>query len=338
MPEIRKDIMRDSWVVTATDKALHPQNFTINKKCIQIEALPEVCPFCEGNEALTPPEIEAVREGNTLPDTPGWTIRTIPNKFSVFSLQGVLMKKQAGFYHSYSNVGKHEVIVETPSHDQEMHQFDADRMEQILLTLKRRYNHLLEDERIKYIQVYKNRGLFAGASQDHSHTQILAFPMVPTQNRGLIAYYSQDSSCYLCDLLREEQRLESRVIAGEEHFLLICPYASRFPYETWIIPRSHHQHFGDISREEIKSLSLLLPRLLRVMLTYLEDPAYNLVIHTAPANMVNLPAYHWFIEISPRLLVMNGVEAASGYCLNPVAPETAAVVFRSLYHAGADSG
>ncbi|HBQ86783.1 MAG TPA: galactose-1-phosphate uridylyltransferase, partial [Syntrophomonas sp.] len=137
------------------------------------------CPFCEGNEANTPPEIAVVRKPDTAPNGPGWMVRTIPNKFSAFELEGELQQNRTGINESCNGLGRHEVVVETPEHHLELQDYTMERIELVLSTLKGRYNDLARDERIKYIHIYKNRGLFGGASLAHSHSQVVGLPMVP---------------------------------------------------------------------------------------------------------------------------------------------------------------
>ncbi len=327
--ELRKDLVRDTWVVIATDRALKPNDFPINKGWEKAKVSgQQVCPFCEGNESYTTDEIAAFRAGNTLPDTPGWTVRTIPNKFSAFKLEGELELKRTGIFQSCNGLGQHEVVVETPQHGVEFSQLPVERIKQIYLMLQQRYRQLATDRRIKYIQIYKNRGLFAGASLEHSHSQILALPEVPSENQGLSRYYEQEGQCLLCTILEEEMQSRQRLIYESRHFLLVCPYASRFSYETWVIPRRHTEHFADINEEELDDLAAVMKIFMPVMLDCLGDPSYNMVINTAPVNQDIGGGYHWYMEIVPRLIVAAGVEFATGFYMNPVAPEIAAAMLR----------
>ncbi|MGS0763990.1 galactose-1-phosphate uridylyltransferase [Syntrophomonas curvata] len=327
--ELRRDLVRDNWVIIATDRALKPNDFPINKGWEKARVSgQQVCPFCEGNESYTTDEIAAFRDDNSLPDTPGWTVRTIPNKFSAFKLEGELELKRNGIFQSCNGLGQHEVVVETPQHGVDFSQLPADRIKQIYLMLQQRYLQLAADRRVKYIQIYKNRGLFAGASLEHSHSQILALPDVPPENRGLSKYYEQEGKCLLCTILEEEIRSRQRLVYESQHFLLVCPYASRFSYETWIIPRRHTEHFADINDEELDDLAAIMKAFMPAMLDCLNDPSYNMVINTAPVNQDIGGGYHWYMEIAPRLIVTAGVEFATGFYMNPVAPEISAAMLR----------
>ncbi len=325
MAEVRRDLVKNNWVAVANDRALRPNDFPIARRGFNTcgEASGS-CPFCEGNEALTPPEITAWRTGEQQADTPGWLIRTIPNKFSAFSLEGQLEEKRNGIYPCYNGLGQHEVLVETPEHGVEYHSLELERIEKIISMLKERYNVLAEEPRIKYIQIYKNRGMLAGASLEHSHSQIVGLPFAPMENQGLPQFYKEKGRCLLCEILKQEQDKKERIIYEGESYIIICPYAPRFAYESWIVPKRHTEHFGQISPAEEKELAFLTKKFTMAMLQCLDNPSYNFVINTAPVNVSYEPGYHWYMEVTPRLLVSAAVENATGVYINPVAPELAA--------------
>lgn len=326
MSELRKDMVKNNWVSVAEHRALKPNDFPIAKKALESSVTGAFCPFCEGNEQFTPPEITAYRI-DSEPNTQGWSVRAIPNKFSAFELEGELQEFRHGIFSHYNGLGKHEVIIETPEHGVDFHQLTAERMEIILRIMRDRYNDLARDLRIKYIQIYKNRGIFAGASLEHSHSQIVALPFVPAENQGVVDYFKENQRCLLCDIAAQELH-DERLVAESKDFILLCPYAPRFPYETWIVPRDHSEHFGAITDRQIHDLAAVLQRFTNIVIECLGDPSYNLVINTAPVNVEYQPGYHWYIELTPRLLVNAAVEIASGVYINPVAPELAAAMLR----------
>jgi UDPglucose--hexose-1-phosphate uridylyltransferase len=328
MAEIRKDLVKNNWVAIAADMALNPHEFPINKRNIDQIGTSLFCPFCEGHESSTPAEIMAHRPNNSAANSPGWSIRVIPNKFSVFHLEGTLEKSHSGIYSNFNGVGRQEVVVETPLHNIDLHQYDYEQLRLVLNTYKERYNCLAQDQRIKYVQIYKNRGIFAGASIEHSHSQIIGLPCVPRWNSGVMDYYEKHGHCLLCSIVEQEIKSGVRLVFESEHFLLVCPYASRFSYETWIIPKEHSEHFGDISQAQVDDLVKTCLVYTGVMINSLNNPAYNLVINTAPVNVPYRPGTHWYLEIIPRLLVNNGVNIATGIYMNPVSPELAAACFR----------
>lgn len=328
MAEIRRDLVRNYWVAIAANTALKPNRFPIKRRGIETIGNNVFCPFCEGNESSTPPEIMADRENGSAADTPGWTIRVVPNKFSVFQLDETLEKKNLGIYSTYNGVGKQEVIIETAEHGIDMHNFSQKKIAQILTVFKLRYNALSQDERIKYIQLYKNRGIFAGASLEHSHSQMMGLPFVPRTSSGIVDYYEKNGKCLLCAIVNQEKQSATRVVYESEHFLLICPYASRFPYETWVIPKQHGEHYGNISEAQIIDLAWICMIYTRMLMDSLENPAYNFIFNTAPVNVPYQAGYHWYLEILPRLLVTTGADISTGMYSNPVAPELAAELFR----------
>ncbi|MGS0746512.1 galactose-1-phosphate uridylyltransferase [Syntrophomonas erecta subsp. sporosyntropha] len=329
MPELRRDLFRDNWVVVATDVVLKPKDFPINKTGVGHPVGNNFCPFCEGHEDYTTRELAAFRKEGTRPDTPGWQVRTIPNKFSVFNLEGELSTETRGVFTRSNGLGQHEVIVETPQHGIEFHRFPVSRFELVYRMMQLRYNTLAKDQRLKYIQIYKNRGLFAGASLEHSHSQIIALPMVPAHQQGVPRYYRENQACLLCSMLKEEEEALNRIVYETEHFVVLCPYASRFSYEAWIIPRRHTEHYGEITREELKNLAEVSTIFFRAMVDLLDNTSYNIVINTAPVNVPYQGGYHWYMEVTPRLIVSNGIELATGYHVNPVSPEIAAEFLRN---------
>ncbi|NLB88026.1 MAG: DUF4931 domain-containing protein [Syntrophomonadaceae bacterium] len=331
MPELRKDLVRDAWVVIAKGRALRPNDFPINKNGIQFSGNKQVCPFCTGNEQQTPPEITAYRKENSLPNTPDCDVRTVPNKYSAFNLQEELIIVSDGINSSCTGVGQHEVIIETPEHGIELHDFTVERINLVFNMFKERYIALANDDRIKYIQIYKNRGIFAGASLEHSHSQILALPMVPQVNKGLMKYYQEESRCLICDMIEQEMSAQERVIHIGEEFIVICPYAPRFAYEVWIVPIKHTQHFAEINDSQLEELALICQKMLKTLIACLDNPAYNIVINSAPVNNGEQEGYHWFMEINPRLIITAGVEVATGIYMNPVAPELAAQLFKEFF-------
>lgn len=333
MSELRRDLIKNKWIAVAADRALKPNDFPL-KKIAMDESREQIgfCPFCGGNEAYTPPEIASFRtQTRDHNNSPEWVVRTIPNKFSAFALEGEMEEKRIGIYQCYNGLGQHEVVIETPEHGVEFHEFDLERIEMIISMFKLRYKSLSEDSRIKYIQIYKNRGLYGGASLSHSHSQIVALPFIPGENLGLPQYHAKHGSCLMCDILMQEQRNSIRVIYESKHFLVMCPYASRFPYETWIVPKLHTEHFGDMSPKEEKELAPLCKKLSTAIIQALDNPSYNFVINTAPLSRYLAPGYHWYMEFTPRLLVNAGVEVATGMYINPVSPELAAQILKANF-------
>jgi UDPglucose--hexose-1-phosphate uridylyltransferase len=198
----------------------------------------------------------------------------------------------------------------------------------VLTTLRSRYIRLAADDRIKQIQVYKNKGLFAGASLRHSHMQIIATPFPTDQWKGAVAYASEKGRCLLCDTVDTEHTAGPRLVAESEHFVALCPYAARFSYETWIVPKEHTDYFGSITDEQIAELVVITKQLTTALVDELGDPSYNFVLSTPPVNSAPNRGYHWYLEVFPRLIVQAGVELATGFYMNPISPEWAAETLR----------
>ncbi len=332
MPELRKDLLRGRWVALATDRALRPDDFPIARKNLAEEQHAKgYCPFCEGNEGDTPPEAEAFRDNGSLPDTPGWKIRVFPNKFSAFDAAAELKPRTAGIYPVMNGVGIHEVMVETPDHDRGWQDYTTEEIYHLLQMYQHRYAAVRQDPRVRYIQLYKNSGLFAGASLEHSHSQLIAFPFVPDTFGGFMSHFRETGHCLICDMLQQEIADKTRVLYEGEHFVLFCPYASRFAYEAWLVPKKHRPHFQDLPETETKEMAQILHMYMPNMLEKLKRPAYNLLISGGTVNGAaeeTAVAEHWFMEITPRMMIRSGVEVASGVYINPVGPECAAEILR----------
>ena len=237
MAEIRKDLLRDTWVVIATGRAVRPTDLPVPSQG-RAEKVQGFCPFCEGNEGFTPPEIMVNRKPGTEENAPGWTIRTIPNKYTAFSPQTEFATESNGIYSFMTGFGAHEVVIETPEHDVELHQQPAEKISEVIEMLKRRHLDLSKNEKIKYIQTYKNKGLFAGASLGHSHMQIVALPYVPDELKGLQTYAQATGNCLICDMLKQDTQDPARLVLESENFIVICPYAAALHMRRGLCPRS----------------------------------------------------------------------------------------------------
>ncbi|NSW82807.1 MAG: DUF4931 domain-containing protein [Syntrophothermus sp.] len=327
MNELRRDYVRNRWVSISSALGWKPKDFPVMKISAS-SPQSGFCPFCEGNEEVTPPEIAAFRQEQSEPNGPGWLVRAIPNKFTAFSMEGSLEERKDGVFHRYNGLGQHEVVIETPRHDIDFHDLETKNMEMTIAMFRLRYNDLAKDQRIKYVQIYKNRGMFAGASLGHCHSQIIGLPFAPQENIGLTQYYKEHRECLICTMLKQELDAEERIVYQDEHFVVLCPYASRFAYETWIVPKRHTEHFGQVNEEEEKGLAVLCKRVSLAIVKGLDNVSYNFVINTAPVNSPYEPGYHWYMEFTPRLLVAHGFEIATGIYMNLVPPETAAPVLR----------
>jgi UDPglucose--hexose-1-phosphate uridylyltransferase len=290
------------------------------------------CPFCPGNEKMTPPEIIAYREAGTAPNGPGWSLRVVPNKFPALKIEGTLDKTGVGLFDKMNGIGAHEVFIETPSHDGTIAGLPERKVEDLLWAYRDRILDLRKDLRFQYILIFKNEGEAAGASLEHSHSQLIALPITPRQVieelEGSRAYYNYKERCIFCDIVRQEMYSEERTLVENEHFIALAPFAASFPFETWIIPKIHNACFDEANPWEYSSLARILKNVLMRMEKVLGSPPYNFIIHSAPLRGQVKDFYHWHIEIIPKLVKIAGFEWGSGFYINPTLPEEAARFLR----------
>ncbi|GAK55260.1 galactose-1-phosphate uridylyltransferase [Candidatus Vecturithrix granuli] len=331
MPELRKDPISGRWVIISTNRGKRPSDFG---RTIE-ERRGGFCPFCGGNEATTPPEVLAYRNPNSLPNTAGWSLRVVPNKFPALQIEGGLHKVGEGMFDKMNGVGAHEVLIETPKHDMTIPQMELKDVENMFWGFRDRILDLKKDERFKYIMVFKNHGSAAGASLEHPHSQLIALPIVPlvvqTEMEGASTYYNYKDRCVFCDIIHQEQTMQARLVSENDDFIVICPYAPRFPFETWVLPKHHSSVFEDCRKGEYTNLARALQQTITRMDKVLQDPPYNFIIHNAPLHEEHeVPYYHWHIEIMPKLTKVAGFEWGTGFYINPTPPEDAATFLREI--------
>jgi UDPglucose--hexose-1-phosphate uridylyltransferase len=327
LSELRKDPITGRWVVFATEfrQALNtaPQSGT---------PAGSLCPFCPGHESLTPPEIMAQRPANSVANDSKWEIRVIPNKFPVLRVEGLLDSHGDGMYDRLNGIGANEILIESPDHLHNLDNLPIEHGEQVLGILRDRFIDLKKDIRIQYIQAFKNHGEFAGANVAHPHIQMIGLPIVPKtvadELEGVRRYHAYRGRCIYCDLIRQDTRTPERLISENEFFIALAPYASRVPFETWILPKQHHADFTGLGKSELRACVRIMQEVLTRYQRVLKDPAYNWVLHTAPFQTADAHLYHWHIELIPRLARFTGFEWGTDYYINPTLPEDAARFLR----------
>ncbi len=329
MPELRKDPIVGRWVIIATERGKRPISW---KPTDVSPASGTYCPFCEGNEADTPNEILSYRDFTTRPNEKGWRVRVVPNKFPALQIEGQLQKRGDGIYDMMNGVGAHEVIIECPQHELSIANLPEESIREVLWVYRDRLVDLKKDPRFVYGMVFKNVGAAAGASLEHSHSQLIVTPIVPIsvweEMTGALEFFNYRGRCIYCDIIHQVLSTEKRVVLETANFVSLAPYASRFPFETWIVPKKHSSHFENIQKNEVDELGTVLKTILLKLETTLNKPAYNYIIHTAPFDTQPLPHYHWHIEVIPRLTRIAGFEWGTGFYINPVPPEQAAEIVR----------
>ena len=329
MPEFRRDPVTGRWVIISSERAKRPQDF-IRERVTQKGGF---CPFCPGNESKTPPEVLAYRPGDdTAPDTPGWTVRVVPNKYPALRVEGNLDRQAEGIYDRMNGVGAHEVIIETPEHHLTLATMPEKRIEDALYAFRDRIVDLKRDQRLKYVLVFKNHGEAAGATMEHTHSQLIALPIVPRQVveelKGARDYYQLKDRCIYCDIVQQEIKSQVRVVLENEHFVVVAPYAPRFPFETWVLPKKHDSAYENSPPNNYKELASAIRTLAMKMDLVLDGPAYNMVIHSAPVMDQPTEHYHWHVEFMPKLTKVAGFEWGTGFYINPTSPEEAAKFLR----------
>lgn len=327
--ELRTDPITGRTV--AIDKGPFKRRDDFELEPVRLEDAPTQCPLCEGREADAGAEILAWREGGPA-NVPGWSVRVVPNRNPMLRIEGNTDVRSSGMFESRDGLGAHEVIVETPIHDQPLHTLDVDRLWRVLWAWRTRIQDLKRDSRFSSIVIFKNHGRAAGARLDHAHSQLTAFPVIPPaladELRGAARHLSINGTCIFCDLIARELQDRRRIISGEEAILAIAPYASRVPFETWLMPRDHAPRFEDASDATLHVLASQLKSVMARIDWALERPACNFVLHTAPLTGEADSAFHWHLEILPRVTRYSGMEWGSGVHRNPVPPEEAAEVLR----------
>lgn len=334
MSEVRRDIVTDTWVIIDTE------NDKIPKTHKEEPETSGECPFCEGKENQTPNEILAIRN-DASENGPGWKVRVIPNINPILVIEGELEKAGIGVYDMVTGIGANEVIVETPKHIVNLSELPEEQIGLVLQTYRERIEDLHKDKRMRYILIFKNHGRLAGATtMRHTHSDLIALPATPVRVKqklnGAREYYSYKERCLFCDIIQQEIDMADRLVFQSNKFVVIAPYASRFPFEILIIPKRHCYSYKLIEKSEITDLAKVFKKIFKVMYNILEDPPYNLILNDSP-NLLPKSNYwetikqdfHWHIEITPRLHRTTGFELGTGFYINRFAPERAASILRS---------
>jgi UDPglucose--hexose-1-phosphate uridylyltransferase len=320
MPEFRKDPTADRWVIIATERANRP----LRPKAADTAQ----CPFCAGNETMTPPEVLIFRDENESPSLANWTVRVVPNKYPALVPDGSGLDMTDENYETRSGIGAHEVIIESPEHVTDMALLSESQFETILRAYRHRIMALRADRRFRHIFVYKNQGIDAGATLEHVHSQLIAMPMIPKRVLEEINtatnYYAANRRCVFCDVIRKETDAHERFVSENARFIVICPFASRFPYEIRILPKKHAPFFERNTQPDDADLARILRETLIRLNRSLGGPAFNYIIHSNPLELGDNDYYHWHLEIIPKLIQVGGFEWGSGCYINPVTPEQSA--------------
>lgn len=320
--QIRQNKATKEWVIYAPSRSKRPKDF--KQKEEGRNALPAVdkeCPFCPGNEAMLPNILMEL----PLPGQDGWQTRVVPNKFPALTPEGDMSRDTQGIYLRMPGHGRHEVIIESPRHDQNMAEMSLEEVGTIVETYHRRYVDLMKEHGNMMAILFRNYGARAGTSLIHPHSQLVVTGMVPRYIRGreeeAQRYFDEWGRCVFCEILEFEAQDHRRVVEENDSFLAFIPFAAEAPFEIWIMPRRHRADFGDVSDEEKAELAPVLRDSLARLHRKLNDPDYNYVINTSARYRADEPQLHWYLQIRPRLTTRAGFEIGSGISINPSLPE-----------------
>ncbi|MBI3088513.1 MAG: DUF4931 domain-containing protein, partial [Candidatus Omnitrophica bacterium] len=341
MPELRRDPVIGRWVIISTERAKRPTDFAVPQAAQEDHA---DCPFCEGKEAGTPPEIYAIRAAGTKPNAPGWSVRVVPSIKPVLGIEGQSDRRAKGMYDVMHGIGAHEVIVESPRHVAHIADLPVEQIRDTLNAAIHRISDLERDPRFRYVLWFKNHGEVAGAGNIlHSRSQLIATPVTPRRVKEELAgtrrYFEDKERCLICDMITQEREMKDRVVFESPHTIVLCPFASRFPFELVFLPKRHSCDFAALAAEEVADLAAALKCVQVRLKAILADPPYNYVLHTAPIRRHRAKVgywktieedYHWHIELIPRLTRVAGFEWGSGFYINPTPPEEAARYLREV--------
>jgi len=329
MPELRKDPVTGRWVIISSDRGKRPADFQDQRT----KKRGGFCPFCTGNERTTPHEILAYRDGGQA-NGPGWRLRVVPNKFPALQIEGELNKQGEGMFDKMNGIGAHEVFIENPDHNATLATLPGKAVEEVLFSFRDRMDDLKKDRRFQYALIFKNEGITAGATLEHSHSQLIALPIVPIQVQeeldGCRRHYKLKERCIFCDIIRQEMQTRTRIVGETPLFIALAPFAPRFPFETWLLPKHHISSYGGSTNDDFRDLAVLLQDVLRRIDKALSFPPFNFIIHTSPFREEANEYYHWHIEIMPKLTNVAGFEWGSGFYMNPTPPEEAAKFLRDI--------
>ncbi len=322
MPELRKDPVIGRWVIIATERARRPGNFVVSEIQRDVTAASEDCLFCDNRG----------REVYSMDN-----VRVVLNETPVLKTNGAFTRRGHGLYDETDGYGVHEVVIETPEHIANMADLSTDQICLVLKTYVARFNELEKNTNFRYVLAYKNH-----ENMGHSHSQIIATPVNPLNIKekllGAKQYFDYHERCLYCDLIRQECETQKRVVSQTEHFIAVTPFAARFPFEIWIIPKRHHCDFAQGVVGQEQDLAQMLKEILSRIKVGIDDPAYHYIIQTAPFRREESgnkwktiqEDYHWHIELMPRLTRVAGFEKGTGFYICPIPPEDTAEFLRGV--------
>lgn len=325
MSEIRKNLVTGELVIIAPERAGRPQDHA------EVNPPPppswvDSCVFCPGNEHLTPDETYCDGDATT------WSVRSVPNKFSALSREGQLWEHRTGLQRCAAAVGPHEVIIESPKHDEPLGRMTQHQARRVIDAWHARFVDFYDDPRVRHVVLFENHGIAAGSSLVHPHAQLVGLPLPVSRYRArrsrAINHLERYGRCVVCETIDEERAAGVRVVLDTETCLALVPYAALSPYHLWILPKYHASSFAGATPAARADLAIAISRVLRAVARAVNDPAYNLVVLSGPPNGRNPDAVHWYVSIVPRVTRSAGFELGSGMYINPSWPRQSAATLR----------
>ena len=329
MSELRRDPLLRRWTIIAPER----RSQLIGRRLVRPRVQEDTpCPFCPGNEHMNPQEIYVARVEPSAQSPQGWAVRITPDRQPLLRIEGTVERRGVGLFDLMSATGAHELVSDTPDHHAHWADFDLPQMERLLRSYLIRYNDLRNDRRFRQAVIMKNHGS-PWSRYPHHHSHIVAMPFIPRRIDdefiGAQAYYCLKERCVFCDALQEEERRQDRVIVANDDFVALAPFASGFPFETWVLPRRHMPDFGQVGERAIPGLAAIFCDAMTKLRNALHDPHFSLALHSGPLSGEYEDEFHWHWELIPHLSGELGMEWATGVYFNPIAPEDAAACLRA---------
>jgi UDPglucose--hexose-1-phosphate uridylyltransferase len=320
MSQLRKDPIVGRWTIIATERARRPAAFVDHQSTATDQ---KDCPYCQDIAS------KGVYESHG--------VKVVRSRHPILDDSKPFERRGHGLYDVCHSYGSHEIVLESPEHIADMADLPPEQIKAVLQTYALRMQVHRKNPFIEYILAYKNYGVAAGSRNiGHSRSQIMSVPVLPMRVKdktdGAEKYFDYHERCLFCDMVSQELKNKERVVVENEHFVVVTPFASRFPFETWILPKKHHCDFADGIAGYEEPLAAILKDILLRFKIGLNDPAYNYMIQTSP---VQNPAsfkesYHWHIEVMPRLTRVAGFERGTGFYICPIPPEMSAAFLREV--------
>jgi UDPglucose--hexose-1-phosphate uridylyltransferase len=337
LPQLRQDLITGLWVAVATERARRPDSFSQAPK--ESVAARDVCPFCPGHEAMTPPEVLAYRADGMPANGEGWSIRVVPNLYAAFRPEPDGQEQREGRFWQRDAIGACEVLISSPDHRAPTPLLPRSQVEEIVQSYVDRYRHHAGNAALEHVLILYNHGRPAGASLEHPHSQLYAIALQPPtftdELEGARRFHQANASCVFCRTLEDERRAGTRIVFENEAFVVFAPYAARTPFETWIMPRRHTASLGDLEvAREKPAFAEALQLTLKALYEGLNDPPFNYFIHSAAPKANASDAYHWHLELIPKLSTAAGFELGTGMWINVVKPEESAAFLRERIEKG----